>query len=80
MACVIGVEDENQVHRIKAFVELHNHSMASPEKGEEIIAFVRTQLIKWSCPREVEFIEKLPLTKIGKVDYRKLEELENGKK
>lgn len=79
-ACVIGVADENQMHRIKAFVELHEHSLASQEKGEEIIAFVRTQLIKWSCPREVEFMEKLPLTRIGKVDYRKLEELENERK
>lgn len=77
LACVIGVPDKNQMHRIKAFVELHDHGQASPEKGEEIIAFVRTQLIKWSCPRDVEFMEKLPLTRIGKVDYRKLEELEN---
>lgn len=79
-ACVIGIEDENQMHRIKAFVELHDHGNACQEKGEEIIAFVRRQLIKWSCPREVEFMEKLPLTKIGKVDYRKLEELENERK
>ena len=79
-ACVIGIEDENQIHRIKAFVELHNHDVASQEKGEEIIAFVRTQLIKWSCPREVEFMENLPLTRIGKVDYKKLEELENERK
>jgi len=80
LACVIGVEDKNQIHRIKAFVELHDHSVASQEKEKEIIAFVRTQLIKWSCPREVEFVEKLPLTRIGKVDYKKLEELENERK
>ena len=80
LACVIGVEDENQMHKIKAFVELHDPAKACPEKGDEIITFVRTQLIKWSCPREVEFVEKLPLTKIGKVDYRKLEELENERK
>lgn len=80
LACVIGVPDENQMHRIKAFVELHDHTLASPEKADEIIAFVRTQLIKWSCPREVEFMESLPLTRIGKVDYRKLEGLENERK
>ncbi|MBE0649744.1 MAG: AMP-binding protein [Bacteroidales bacterium] len=80
LACVIGVEDENQINRIKAFVELHDHGAASQEKEEEIIAFVRTQLIKWSCPREIEFMDKLPLTRIGKVDYRKLEELEHERK
>lgn len=78
-ACVIGLEDERQMTRIKAFVELHKPSLASPEKEKEIIDFVRKRLIKWSCPREIEFMEKLPLTKIGKVDFRKLEEIEHGK-
>ena len=76
-ACVIGVEDDRQMTRIKAFVELHYPELASPGKEKEIIDFVRKRLIKWSCPREIEFMEKLPLTKIGKVDFRKLEELEH---
>ena len=79
-ACVIGLEDDRQMTRVKAFVELHNPALASAEKEKEIIAFVREQLIKWSCPREIEFMEKLPLTKIGKVDFRKLEERENEKR
>jgi len=79
-ACVIGVEDAHQISRIKAFVELHDISHASPEKEKEIIDFVRKRLIKWSCPREIEFMEKLPLTTIGKVNFRKLEEIENEKR
>jgi len=79
-ACVIGVDDAHQMTRIKAFVELHDPAKASPEKEKEIIDFVRKRLIKWSCPREVEFMEKLPLTKIGKVDFRKLEEKEGAKR
>jgi len=78
-ACVIGLEDKRQMTRIKAFVELYKPSLASPEKEKEIIGFVRKRLIKWSCPREIEFMEKLPLTKIGKVDFRKLEDIEHGK-
>ena len=78
-ACVIGVDDAHQMTRIKAFVELHDTSKSSPEKEKEIINFVRKRLIKWSCPREIEFVEKLPLTKIGKVDFRKLEEKEYAK-
>ena len=31
-------------------------------------------LIKWSCPREVEFRSALPQTRVGKVDYRALVE------
>jgi acyl-CoA synthetase (AMP-forming)/AMP-acid ligase II len=29
-------------------------------------------LIKWSCPREIEFRAELPKTPLGKVDYRAL--------
>ena len=78
-ACVIGVEDAHQMTRIKAFVELYDPALADAEKEKELIAFVRKRLIKWSCPREIEFVEKLPLTKIGKVDFRKLEEKEHAK-
>ncbi len=76
-ACVIGIPDEHQISRIKAFVELHNKEYASTEKEAEIIAFAKSKLIKWSCPREVEFMKKLPLTKIGKVNFRELEEYEH---
>ncbi len=79
-ACVIGIEDAHQMSRIKAFVELHNPKLVSPEKGKEIIAFAQSKIIKWSCPREVEFLDKLPLTKIGKVNFRALEALEHEKR
>lgn len=79
-ACVIGVEDAHQMSRIKAFVELHNPKLASPEKEKEIIAFTQSKIIKWSCPREVEFMDKLPLTKIGKVNFRALEAIEHEKR
>jgi acyl-CoA synthetase (AMP-forming)/AMP-acid ligase II len=29
-------------------------------------------LLKWSCPREIEFRTELPKTNLGKVDYRAL--------
>ncbi|HMB55371.1 MAG TPA: hypothetical protein VKU40_18780, partial [Thermoanaerobaculia bacterium] len=32
----------------------------------------RERLIKWSCPREIEFRRELPKTRVGKVDYRAL--------
>ena len=71
-ACVIGVPDAQQVERVKACVVLRDRARAGPELGEAIIAHCRDQLIKWSCPREVEFVDALPLTKVGKIDYREL--------
>jgi long-chain acyl-CoA synthetase len=33
-------------------------------------------IIKWSCPREVEFIDELPKTRVGKIAFKELEERE----
>ncbi len=71
-ACVIGVPDPQQVERVKACIVLRDPGRADAELGEALIAHCRERLIKWSCPREVEFVATLPLTKVGKVDYREL--------
>lgn len=71
-ACVIGVPDPAQVERVKACVVPRDPAQAGAALEEAIIAHCRERLIKWSCPREVEFVGALPLTKVGKVDYREL--------
>ena len=71
-ACVIGVADPSQVERVVACVVLRDPAQAGAAMQEVIIAHCRERLIKWSCPREVEFVDALPLTRVGKVDYREL--------
>jgi long-chain acyl-CoA synthetase len=75
-ACVIGVPDETQVQRVKAFVVLKDKTKAGPDEAKVLIDHCRENLIKWSCPREVEFRESLPLTRVGKIAYTELEKLE----
>lgn len=70
--CVIGIPDESQGERVKAFVvpkPSHGDRSGFPE---ELIAHCRERLIKWSCPREVELREELPLTRVGKIDFTAL--------
>jgi long-chain acyl-CoA synthetase len=71
-ACVIGVPDASQIERVVAYVVLGDPAKAGAGTQEALIAHCRERLIKWSCPRDVEFIDALPLTKVGKVDYREL--------
>jgi len=71
-ACVVGVPDPAQIERVKAFVVLKDPAAESDAMKEELIAHCRAQLIKWSCPREIEFRRQLPKTRIGKVDFRAL--------
>lgn len=73
-ACVVGVPDKTQVERVKGFVVLGDPSMTGADMEEELIAHCRENLIKWSCPREIEFRTELPMTAIGKVDFKKLQD------
>jgi long-chain acyl-CoA synthetase len=62
-ACVIGVPDKKQVQSVKAFVVLKDSSKESKEMENELINFCQENLIKWNCPREIEFSKQLPKTK-----------------
>jgi long-chain acyl-CoA synthetase len=75
-ACVIGIPDEAQVERVKAYVVLKDPGKAGPEMAQALIKHCQDQLIKWSCPREVEFRENLPLTRVGKIAYNVLQQEE----
>jgi long-chain acyl-CoA synthetase len=57
-------------------VVLKDPAKMSVDKENELIEYCRKHLIKWSCPREIEFRKSLPITLIGKVAYKVLEEEE----
>ncbi len=75
-ACVIGVPDQEQVERVKAFVVLKKGTLPDGATEKEIITHCRSHLIKWSCPRAIEFRETLPTTLVGKVAFKTLEDQE----
>jgi len=75
-ACAIGVPDMKQIERVKAFVVLKDKSRAGTEMEQELIFHCRKDLIKWSCPREIEFIDEIPKTKVGKIAFTELEKKE----
>ena len=55
-----------------AYVVLKDPARGGKEMQDALIAHCRENLIKWSCPREVWFLDTLPLTRVGKIDYREL--------
>lgn len=77
--CVIGVPDEKQVQIVKAFVVLKDPKNESKELEKVLIEYCTENLIKWSCPREIEFTNQLPKTLVGKIDFKQLEEQEIAK-
>ena len=78
-ACVIGVPDASQGERVKAVVVLREGSTRSPALADGLIEHCQKQLIKWSCPREIEFRTSLPKTRIGKIDFKTLVDEEKAR-
>jgi long-chain acyl-CoA synthetase len=78
-ACIIGVPDQAQVQLVKGIVVLKNPAKASPQMEKILIDYCREHLIKWSCPRTIEFRDSLPKTLVGKIAFNKLEEEEIAK-
>jgi len=66
-AAVIGKPDELRGQIVKAFVVLAPGYVAGPDLVTEIQQSVRRRLSAHEYPREVEFIDELPMTTTGKV-------------
>lgn len=71
--CVIGKGEEGKT-TLKLFVVKNKEveDMNEDELTAKILEFANENLSKWSVPREVEYIDALPRTKIGKVDFKVL--------
>ena len=75
-AAVVGVPDALRGQRIKAFIVLAPGHAGSDALVEDIRNSVRTRLAAHEYPREVEFIDELPMTTTGKVRRIELREWE----
>ncbi len=71
-ACVVGIPDTVTGELVKAYIVLKDSSRENTDTARALIDHCRERLIKWSCPREIEFRHDLPKTIIGKVDYKAL--------
>jgi len=71
---VVAVEDKENGYIEKAFVVLKEYSGDKDEIKTEILNKCNDELFDYEVPEIIEFIEIMPLTGMGKIDYRKLEE------
>jgi len=71
-AGVIGKPDPVRGEIIKAFISLREGYVATDELKAEISRFVKEGLSAHAAPREIEFKDKLPKTRSGKIMRRVL--------
>ena len=77
-ACAVAIPHPYRLHVVKAYIVLKNAASDSSSERKkrvqmELMNTCRKALIPYACPVEYEFRESLPMTRIGKIDYRALE-------
>jgi acetyl-CoA synthetase len=78
-AAVIGKPDETRGAIVKAFIVLQPGRTASQSLIDEIQQHVRGRLAPYEYPREIEFIDALPMTTTGKVQRKELRKREESR-
>jgi acetyl-CoA synthetase len=79
-AAVVPSPDETRGNIVKAFVVLAAGYSPSPALEDDIQQHVRRSLAPYEYPKEIEFIDALPMTTTGKVQRRVLRERERARK
>jgi len=78
-AAVIGKPDPARGAIVKAFIVLQPGHSPSESLIAQIQAHVRGRLAPYEYPREIEFIDALPMTTTGKVQRKELRKREEAK-
>jgi acetyl-CoA synthetase len=74
LAAAVGKPDPVRGEIVKAFIVLRAGQTPSDALATEIQTFVKTRLAAHEYPREVTFIDQMPMTTTGKVIRRALRE------
>lgn len=75
-AGVVGVPDPVMGQRTKAFVVLKPGAAASADLKKELIEHCKGKIAVYKLPREIEFIDAMPRTAVGKLLRRVLRQKE----
>jgi acetyl-CoA synthetase len=77
-SAVVAKPDEINMEVIKAFITLKPEFIPNPDLELEIMNFIRKKLSPMAMPQEIEYMDKLPKTRSGKIMRRLLRAREWG--
>jgi benzoate-CoA ligase len=73
---VIGITDEDELVKPKAYVVLRPDQVPSDLLAAELKAFVKQRIAPYKYPRWIEFVKDLPKTATGKIQRFKLRQID----
>jgi len=76
--CVVGVPDPVRVENVKAFVVLRAEHQGKVTETD-IIGWARENMAAYRYPRIIEFVDTLPKSGTGKIQWRQLQQREKEK-
>ncbi len=79
MAAAVGKPDSLRGQVVKAFVVLREGSVGSEDLASELKELVKNRLGPHEYPREIEFVDELPMTPTGKVRRNVLRQREEAR-
>ncbi len=74
LSCIVGVPDKQCIAWPKAFVVLNENIEANQEVKTAILAHCSQHLPPYMVPHNIVFIDEMPRTNRGKIDYKQLEQ------
>ncbi len=75
LCCVIAVPDEDRINYPMAYLVMRKDMSKSDYIMSEIQDICHKELPEYMIPEKMEFMDDLPRTERGKIDYRALEEM-----
>jgi long-chain acyl-CoA synthetase len=76
-ACCIGVPDEYRGETLKAYIVVKPGEKLTKE---EVISFCKDKLTAYKVPKDLEFIDELPKSAIGKILRREVREIDRKRR
>ena len=70
---VIGIPDDIKGQVAKAIIMLKKNIKLTDAVKTNILEYANNNIAKYALPKEYEYVDNIPKTSLGKVDYKKLE-------
>lgn len=74
-SCVVKIPHQYKLNVLKAYIILRGDIKPSTKLKNDLIQLCKKEFAPQSCPKEIEFMDNFPRTKVGKTDFMALERI-----